>query len=75
MKACILMKVNPGKHNEVAAQVKGLEGVKFAFPTLGRQDVVVNLEFKSIQDLSFLISRIQAIDHVRGTETLIAMEG
>ena len=58
MKACILMRVNPGKHNEVTAQVRKLEGVKSAFPTLGRQDVVGDLEYESIRDLSLSLIHI-----------------
>lgn len=74
MKACVLMRVQPGKHNQVATQVSKLSGVKIAFPTLGRQDVVADVEAASVQALASLLSRIQAMENVRGTETLVAIE-
>lgn len=74
MKGCVLIKVEPGKHNQVAARVSELKGVKIAFPTLGRQDVVAGVEVADIREMASLVSQIQTIDHVRGTETLIAVE-
>jgi len=74
MKACVLMKVSPGKHKEVAEAVKKFKEVSVVFPTLGRQDVVANVESPGHRELASLISQIQALANVRGTETLIGLE-
>jgi DNA-binding Lrp family transcriptional regulator len=74
MKACVLVKVVPGKHKEVATALVGQDGVKAAFPTLGRQDVVADVEVSGLRELASLISQVQALSGVRGTETLIGVE-
>jgi DNA-binding Lrp family transcriptional regulator len=52
MKACLLIRTEPGKHNDVAEAVAGMEGVKLAFPVLGRTDVAANVEVADIESLS-----------------------
>lgn len=74
MKACVLIKTESGKHSEVSAKVGGMEGVKMAFPTFGRADVVVNSEVKDFNGLAALLSRISGVEGVLATETLIALE-
>jgi uncharacterized protein with GYD domain len=74
MKACVLIKVTPGKHNGVAAALRKRSEVKLVFPTLGRQDVVANVEVSNARELASLISHAQALPDVRGTETLIGVE-
>jgi len=74
MKACLLVKVTPGKHNEVVAAMKRLSGIKVVFPTLGRQDVVADTEVGGTRELASLASQIQALSNVRGTETLVGVE-
>ncbi len=74
MKACVLIKVTPGKHNEVVSSMRRLGGVKMAFSTLGRQDVVAHIEAADARQLAVLASQIQALPQVRGTETLIGVE-
>ena len=74
MKACILVKTTAGKYGEVAKAIANLEGVKRAFPVMGRTDVVVWAEapdLKSIGRLAFAIGRTT---DVVATETLIGAE-
>jgi uncharacterized protein with GYD domain len=74
MKACVLIKVIPGKHNEVVSAMGKLGGIKIAFSTLGRQDVVAHIEAADTRQLALLASQIQALPQVRGTETLVGVE-
>jgi len=74
MKACILVKTKPGKHNAVAKAASKLEGVKSAFPILGRTDVVASVEVADIKRLGSLAFEIGEIAGVLATETLIALE-
>jgi len=74
MKACVLIKVIPGKHKDVATALRRQSGVKTAFPVLGRQDVVANVDVGDARELASLVSQIQALSAVRGTETLIGVE-
>jgi len=74
MKACILIKTKPGRYNAIAKAISKLEGVKFAFPVMGRTDVVVNVEVADIKRLGSLAFEIGGIAGVLATETLIALE-
>jgi uncharacterized protein with GYD domain len=51
-----------------------LGGIKIAFSTLGRQDVVAHIEAADTRQLALLASQIQALPQVRGTETLVGVE-
>jgi|YelNatPaOPRAMG01_1025707.scaffolds.fasta_scaffold240049_1 DNA-binding Lrp family transcriptional regulator len=74
MKACILIKTEPGKHNEVSAKVGEMPEVKLVFPTFGRTDVVANSEVRNLKELASLLSRVSGVEGVLATETLIALE-
>ncbi len=74
MKACVLVKTRPGQHNVVARAVSKLDGVKSAFPVLGRTDVVARVEVADIKGLSSLTFKVGGIAGVLATETLVAME-
>lgn len=74
MKACILIKVEAGKHDPVAKIVAGISGVKAAFPVLGRTDVVANVEVAGLKELSTLALEIGKTTGVTATETLVALE-
>jgi len=75
MKACILIKTDPGKHKAVARNITMLSGVKIAFPVLGRTDVVASVEVTSLKRLSTLAFEIGNVQSVVATETLVGMEG
>lgn len=74
MKACILVKTSPGKHNAVARAVSKIAGIKLAFPVLGRTDVVADVEAVDIKALQKIALEIGALRGVMATETLIALE-
>ncbi len=75
MKACILIKTDPGTHKAVAKNITGLKGVKIAFPVLGRTDVVANVETTTLKRLSILAFEIGTVPGVTATETLVGLEG
>lgn len=74
MKACILIKTDPGKHIAVARNIALLEGVKMAFPVLGRTDVVASVEVTTLKKLSNLTLKIGESPGVTATETLVELE-
>lgn len=73
MKACVLIKTEPGTHIAVAKVVAQIKGVKAAFPVLGRTDVVANVDADGLADVSQLVFKIGDLDGVTETETLIGM--
>lgn len=74
MKACILVKTTAGKFEEVARAIAGFEGVKRAFPVMGRTDVVVWVETPSLRSLGRLAYAIGQTANVVATETLVGAE-
>lgn len=74
MKACLLIRSDPGKHNEVAEAVAGMEGVKLAFPVLGRTDVAANVEVADLKALTDLMLKLREVEGVAASETLIGLE-
>ncbi len=74
MKACLLIRTKPGKHNAVADAVAKVEGVKLAFPVLGRTDVAVNIEVADLKALTDLMLKMREIDGIAATETLVGLE-
>lgn len=74
MKACLLIRTEPGKHNEVAEAVAGMEGVKLAFPVLGRTDVVANVDVADLKALTEFMLKLREIDDIAASETLVGLE-
>jgi len=75
MKGCILVRTESGKHGDVAREVRTIDGVKAAFPVMGRTDVVALLEAPDLKSISKLVLRIGGVAGVVATETLLALEG
>jgi len=75
MKACILIKTNPSKIKTIAKIVEKIEGVKIAFPVLGRTDVVASVEASTLEQLSILAFKIGGTPGVTATETLVGLAG
>lgn len=72
--AYILLRCSRARLREVLERVRSVEGVKSAAPVTGRFDVVVEAETENITKLAELVvERIQAIEGVERTETLISM--
>jgi len=74
MKACLLIRAEPGKKEHLAERLSEITGVKLAFPTLGRMDVVANVEVKGLKALDDLVLKITKIDGYARCVTLIGME-
>jgi DNA-binding Lrp family transcriptional regulator len=71
MNACILLKVVPTKAEAVLEAIKKVEGVRKAFFTYGRFDIVVFLEARDYAELRKATTTINGINGVRSTETLV----
>ena len=69
--ACILVYCEAGKFKEVLDKVKGLEGVKRAFPVHGRCDLVIQAGATDLKKLGELAFKVAATPGVRATETLV----
>lgn len=74
MKACLLIRTEPGKHNDVAEAVAGMDGVRLAFPVLGRTDVAANAEVNDVKALTDLVLKLQEVEGVSASETMIGLE-
>jgi uncharacterized protein with GYD domain len=73
MKACLLIRTDPGKHNDVAKSIARMEGVKLAFPVLGRTDVAADVEVADSKGLTELVLKLREIDGVAASETLVGV--
>ncbi len=71
LNACILLKVEPTKADTVLDAIKKMEGVRKAYFTYGRFDIVTFLEAEDYKALRKTTSKINAIEGVRSTETLV----
>lgn len=75
--ACVLIRCEAGKVLDVASllavaeRIRGFEGVKTAFPVLGRWDVVVELEAPTIEALTATVLKINELSGVKDTETIV----
>jgi uncharacterized protein with GYD domain len=74
MKACVLLKVRPGRERAVADQASKVMGVRFAFVALGRFDVVASGEAGYYPALEKLVDDLNRIEAVVASETLLAVE-
>lgn len=73
-KACVLLKVRPGREGAVAQQAAKVAGVRFAFVTLGRFDVVASAETRDYAALQKVVEDLNGIDSVVASETLPSLE-
>ena len=74
MKACVLIRVRPGRHRRVAEKVASLRGVEEAFAVMGTADVVVRVDVKDLRAMTVLGTKIGNLPDVVTAETLIAAE-
>jgi DNA-binding Lrp family transcriptional regulator len=74
MKACLLVKTQPAKYDQVKKKVGEMKGIKVVFTVLGRTDVVADADVANLKDLSALALKIGSIDGVFATETLVGLE-
>ena len=71
LNACILLKVVPTKADDILNRTLGVKGVRRAYFTYGRFDIVAFVEAEDYKDLRKITSEINSIEGVRSTETLV----
>ena len=74
LSACVLIRTQHGKFEDVVKLIHQLKGVKRVFPVLGRYDVVVDLEVSSLEELGSIVLRMGKISGVVFTETLMEIK-
>jgi len=72
--ACVLIRTERGRYNEVVDRIKQFNEVKNAFAVLGRYDVVADVETGNYENLSEIILRMGRIAGIVFTETLIEVK-
>jgi len=71
VKACVLIKAVPTKMDNILKSILELPEVKKAYFTYGRFDIVCFLEAEDSAKVSSLTAKINSIEGVRSSETLI----
>jgi uncharacterized protein with GYD domain len=71
LNACILIKVVPVKADFILKAIRGVTEVKKAYFVYGRFDVVAFLEAVDYKNIREISGRVNSIDGVRSTETLV----
>ncbi len=71
MKACILIRTEPGKHGTVAKKLSQFLGVKLCFPVMGQSDVVLKIEVRDTEELTRTVQEILFMRGIADTETLV----
>lgn len=70
--AYIMMKMQVGMDDQVIAQIKKLEQVKEADATYGSYDLVIKVNFRTIEDLDrFIFENIRRIKGISETSSMI----
>jgi len=72
--ACILVRAERGKFEEVTEKLKQIPGVKSAFSVLGRYDIVVDVQAQNSRALSHAVLKANRLGGVVFTETLPQVE-
>jgi uncharacterized protein with GYD domain len=72
--ACVLIRSEHGKFDEVVKKIKQLKGVERIFPVLGRYDVVVDVEAPEPKTLGNTVLKMGRIAGVVFTETLVEIQ-
>ena len=73
MEAYILVDAEPGSIWEVADATLKIKGVRKAHAVAGQYDAIAYVEFTKMDDLGAIIEKIQRLEGVRRTQTLIAI--
>jgi uncharacterized protein with GYD domain len=74
LSACVLIRTTHGRFEDVVKFLSQLTGVKRIFPTLGRYDVVVDLEASDLKALDATVLRMGKFAGVVFTETLVEIK-
>lgn len=71
VKACILVRVQPGTEPDVIDALESVDAIADAFPVLGQPEIVVRVHAPELGNLAGLIGRISEVDGVVVSETLL----
>ena len=71
MKACILIRVLPGKGESALKAVRKFPEVKKAYFVFGRYDIIALAEASNYEAISTLTAKINSIKELKSTESLI----
>jgi uncharacterized protein with GYD domain len=74
LSACVLIRTTHGRFEDVVEFLGQLKGVKRIFPTLGRYDVVVDLEASDLKALDAAVLKMGKFAGVVFTETLVEIK-
>jgi len=74
LSACVLIRTEHGRFEDVVESLRQLKGIKRIFPVLGRYDVVVDLEASTLEELGSTVLRMGRISGVVFTETLVEIK-
>jgi uncharacterized protein with GYD domain len=74
LSACVLIRTAHGRFEDVVEFLGKIEGVKRIFPTLGRYDVVVDIEGQNLEAIDAAVLRMGKFAGVVFTETLVEIE-
>ncbi|MFI5450487.1 MAG: Lrp/AsnC ligand binding domain-containing protein [Candidatus Bathyarchaeia archaeon] len=72
--ACMLIRTEKGRYQDVVKRLQQVSGVKSAFPVLGRYDVVVDIESTGNKELGRAIMKVNRIAGIVFTETMPEVE-
>ena len=75
LSACVLIRTSHGRFEDVVKFLGQQEGVRRIFPTLGRYDVVVDLEASDLKAIDATVLRMGKFAGVVFTETLLEIKG
>ena len=74
-KLYVLIKVEPGRIEEVLDQVVQKKYVKVASAVTGSYDIIVQIEGASVAEiLTSVVKEIHKVEGINSTETLVAVE-
>ena len=74
LSACVLIRTAHGRFEDVVEFLGKIDGVKRIFPTLGRYDVVIDLEAPDLKAVDAAVLRMGKFAGVVFTETLVEIK-
>lgn len=74
LSACVLIRTSHGRFEDVVEFLGKIDGVKRIFPTLGRYDVVIDLEAQDLNAIDAAVMRMGKFAGVVFTETLVEIK-
>jgi DNA-binding Lrp family transcriptional regulator len=72
--ACILIRTERGRMEELAKKLKQIPEIKRAFPVLGRYDIVADVEAANGKQLAHAVTKTMRLGGIVFTETLTEVE-